>query len=144
MGTPRKIEPLNQIVLDEILDGIVLGTALTTMLKEREIKWRTWAGWLRDHPDAEIAYWEAKKAYVEATAEQILAISSAPCREKLDGSWDGVDIQQRKLLIDSIKWAAGKLSPARYGDSQKVELSGSLDIGLTERLTKAIKRVEIE
>ena len=44
------------------------------------------------------------------------------------GELDTVALQSMKLALDGLKWWAGKNNPDEYGDRQKVEHSGTLNL----------------
>jgi len=45
-----------------------------------------------------------------------------------------------KLRVETRKWLMSKLAPKKFGD--KLELGGSINLGLAERLNNARKRTQ--
>lgn len=75
----------------------------------------------------------------EVLADEIHAIADTPLigeKRTIKANGDeevvmGDMIEHRRLQIDARKWTAAKLLPRKYGDSQRVELSGSINLTTT-------------
>lgn len=48
--------------------------------------------------------------------------------EKHERRSDNTPVNRDRLIIDAMKWTMSKLLPQKYGDSQKVEHSGSINV----------------
>jgi hypothetical protein len=60
--------------------------------------------WLKEYPDFRDQYAQATQQRAEALFDMALEIA---CGEK--------DVQRARLIVDTLKWQAGKLAPKRYG-----------------------------
>lgn len=79
---------------------------------------RTFYRW-KDHSSETLQqFQEARQAYSDALAEQIIEIS--------DGKGDP---QRDKLRCENRRWLASKSNPERYGDKVEIGVSHKLDLG---------------
>jgi hypothetical protein len=60
--------------------------------------------WLKEYPDFRDQYAQATQQRAEALFDMALEIA---CGEK--------DVQRARLIVDTLKWQAGKLAPKKYG-----------------------------
>jgi hypothetical protein len=60
--------------------------------------------WLKEYPEFRDQYAQATQQRAEALFDMCLEIA---CGEK--------DVQRARLIVDTLKWMAGKLSPKKYG-----------------------------
>ena len=106
-------------------------------------------GWvLDDVAGISSQYVRARQLQAERWAEEILEIANTPeegikTKIKEDGSSEetrGDMIEHRRLKVDTRKWMLSKVLPKVYGD--KLELSGTVDVALGDRLSKARKRAQ--
>lgn len=70
--------------------------------------------WLQKYPSFAAAYSRAKHLQIEAMAEDIVDISND----------DTLDIQDKRVRIDTRKWLLAKLIPKTYGDKLDVTSGG--------------------
>ena len=68
--------------------------------------------WLDRFPDFAEKYARAREAATEDMLEEILEIADR----------EGLDPQEKRVRIDTRKWAMGKLKPKKYGDKQVVDV----------------------
>ena len=66
--------------------------------------------WLKEYPDFRDQYAQAMQQRAEALFDMALEVA---CGEK--------DVQRARLIVDTLKWQAGKLAPKRYGKQVVVE-----------------------
>jgi len=99
-------------------------------------------------PQLEEQYARAKEIQMEALSEEITEISDErPVETIVTESAtitkvDNAGIQRNRLRVDTRKWLMSKLAPKKYGDKVAVDHSGSVDLGLAERLREAQKRLD--
>jgi len=97
--------------------------------------------WLDRFPDFAEKYARAREAATEDMLEEILEIADR----------EGLDPQEKRVRIDTRKWAMGKLKPKKYGDKQVVDV-GNKDgetlkvdsnvdtVALTLQLAEALRK----
>lgn len=71
-------------------------------------------------------YAQSKAEGLEVMADEILEIADEPVGYLDNGATDSGAVNKQRLQVDTRKWLLSKLAPKKYGDSSKVELSGSL------------------
>lgn len=91
--------------------------------------------WLDKYPEFAEKYTRAREVATEDMLEDILEIADHPT----------LDAQEKRVRIDTRKWAMGKLKPKKYGEKQALEHSNKdgetlkVDIGVDmQRLTLAL------
>lgn len=72
--------------------------------------------WLNDKQDFLDMYTRAKEEQAEALVEEMMYIAETE-----------EDVNRARLKIDTIKWCAAKLKPAKYGDLRKT----TIDVNIT-------------
>ena len=68
--------------------------------------------WLDRNPEFAERYARAREAATEDMLEEIFEIADNP----------EIDVQDKRVRIDTRKWAMGKLKPKKYGDKQTVDV----------------------
>jgi hypothetical protein len=89
--------------------------------------------WLARYEDFRIQYAAAREAQADVLADEVLAISDdgrndwmdAHGREDRGYVTNGENVQRSRLRVDARKWYAAKLSPKKYGDAVRQELTGA-------------------
>lgn len=110
--------------------------------------------WLHKHKDFQDNYVGAREAWAEAEFEEMMRIADTPqMGEKIKVNDDGIETttgdmtEHRKLQIDTRKWVLARMSPRKFGDKIKQEITnpdGSLagkgldDAAVTARLNAII------
>ena len=99
--------------------------------------------WLDRFPEFAEKYTRAREAATEDMLEEIFEIADNP----------EIDVQDKRVRIDTRKWAMGKLKPKKYGDKQTVEVGNkegetfktdSTDtVALTLHLAKALRNTPV-
>lgn len=98
-------------------------------------------------------YYRAKEFQAEVAVDEINEIADDGRNDWMerigrDGepvlAVDKEHIARSKLRVDARKWAAVKLRPKRFGDRQEIEHSGTVGLGLVEKLDQARAKTERE
>ena len=99
--------------------------------------------WLDRNPEFAERYARAREAATEDMLEEIFEIADNP----------EIDVQDKRVRIDTRKWAMGKLKPKTYGEKQTVEVGNkegetfktdSTDtVALTLHLAKALRNTPV-
>jgi len=82
---------------------------------------RKWASEAREGFDAEYA--RARSIGYEKFADEVIAISDAPCMGA-DGYADNGLVQKQRLQVESRKWLLSKMLPKQFGDKVTQEITG--------------------
>jgi hypothetical protein len=78
-------------------------------------------------------YARAKAIGLERLADEVIAISDAPCTGS-NGEADNALVQKQRLQVDSRKWLLSRLLPKQYGDKVTQELVGNPDAPIVTRI----------
>ena len=127
----------NEEIANEILERIVLGESLRSIVKDDHMPViSTVFRWMSHNEEFSKQYTRAKEEQAELLADEIVAISDeAETVVKTYGDgmtevvFDSTAVARNRLRIDARKWVASKLKPKRYGD--KLELAGNPDAPIT-------------
>jgi transposase-like protein len=109
----RKAEVVAE-VLGRMADGQTVKEAVSAM--QLDVSDGTVRRWMTEREEWAGDYQRAKKLMASAMAEEALRVA----RESTNYS-SAAD----RVLIETLKWAAGKANPAEYGDRQTVEHQGA-------------------
>ena len=110
----------NENTADIILQGIADGKSLKTICKgEKMPSVTTVFNWLADEKYKSFLerYTRAKADQAESMFERITEITELVREKELDPN-------AARVMIDAIKWQAGKLKPNKYSDKYVHEISG--------------------
>lgn len=130
----------SQPLVDHICERLADGESLRAICRDPDMpRLTTVFLWLDRYPEFLKQYERAREVQAETLAEEILEISDDGSADYVVRSHDGeyeveVDrdhIQRSRLKVDARKWIASKLKPKVYGDSQRLELSGSINLTTT-------------
>ena len=98
---------------DKICDLLTQGMSLRKICQSDDFpNASTVYVWLDRFPAFAEKYVRAREAATEDMLEDILAIADDP----------QIEVQDKRVRIDTRKWAMGKLKPKKYGDKQTVEV----------------------
>ena len=98
---------------DLICDKLTEGVSLRKLCKSDEFpNASTVYVWLDRFPSFAEQYARAREAATEDMLEDILEIADDPL----------IEVQDKRVRIDTRKWAMGKLKPKKYGDKQTHEI----------------------
>lgn len=100
--------------------------------------------WLDRNPSFAERYARAREAATEDMLEEIFEIADNPA----------LDVQDKRVRIDTRKWAMGKLKPKRYGEKQTLDVgnkegetlkieSNAENAALTLRLAEALRDMDM-
>lgn len=119
----------NTEIAATICARIAGGEALRTICKDEGMPTeRAVYLWLAKYPEFVQLYAHAREEQADAIFEEALETGRQAPRmtvfESETGSRTSVDtgdVQHRRLMIDTLKWAAAKLRPKKYGDLTQVQ-----------------------
>jgi hypothetical protein len=98
---------------DKICDLLTQGMSLRKICESDDFpNASTVYVWLDRFPSFAERYTRAREAATEDMLEDILSIADDP----------QIEVQDKRVRIDTRKWAMGKLKPKKYGDKQQVEV----------------------
>ena len=132
-------EEMGNLICDKLTEGV----SLRKLCSQPEFPVAsTVYVWLDRFPDFAERYARAREAATEDMLEDILEIADHP----------ELDPQEKRVRIDTRKWAMGKLRPKKYGDKQTHEIGnkdgetlkveGNVDTAaLTLKLAQALNAV---
>ena len=117
-----------QATADAICERIAAGESLRAICAEKEMPGLSVVfQWLNAQPSFADQYARARETQADTLADEMLDISRGK-------SADQVANADRRLLLDTLKWRAGKLRPKVYGDRQVVEQQHSGEVAHTVRV----------
>lgn len=70
-------------------------------------------------------YARAREDQADTLADEILEVARSKTDPDEMGKVDNGAVQEKRLLVDSLKWRAAKLGPKTYGDKLQQEHTGS-------------------
>lgn len=105
-------EETRRTILARIADGESLRQICATEGMPNREEVRKWL--IRDEVFAG-QYARAREEQADSLVEEML---DAARREAVDAT----DVQNRRLLVDTLKWRAGKLKPKVYGDKAQIDV----------------------
>lgn len=117
-----------------ICERLAAGESLRAICRDDHIPPEsTVRGWVVDNVQGFAAqYARARDIGLDCVADEIREIADTPVIGETETSkeWGtevkrGDMIEHRKLQVDARKWYLSKLAPKRYGDTQKLELTGA-------------------
>ena len=117
-----------QMIFDEICSKIIEGKSLRTALKELDnIPPKTFFVWLREDENKCKQYAQATEERAEMMFEDMFDIADEePDRIETKTGYviDSGHIQNKRVRIDTRKWALSKMMPKKYGDKIDVTSAG--------------------
>ena len=135
-------EEMGNLICDKLTEGV----SLRKLCMQKEFPTAsTVYVWLDRFPDFAERYARAREAATEDMLEEILQIADD----------DKIDPNDKRVRIDTRKWAMGKLKPKKYGDKQTVDVGnkegetlkvdGNVDTAaLTLQLAAALREAELK
>ena len=133
-------EEMGNLICDKLTEGV----SLRKLCSQPEFPVAsTVYVWLDRFPEFAERYVRAREAATEDMLEEILQIADD----------DKIDPNDKRVRIDTRKWAMGKLKPKKYGDKQTVDVGnkegetlkvdGNVDTAaLTLQLAAALREAE--
>ena len=103
-----------------VCDLVAEGESLRTIGEMRGMPARrTVRGWLNAHPEFEREYEVARRERTDNLVDESIEIA-----DSVSGCTDPTAVQAARLRIDTRRWLASKLLPERFGDHNRVEMTG--------------------
>ena len=125
---PGRPSTMTDAVTATICERIAAGESLVSICRDDAMPcYTTVQTWLGLHEDFAARYARAREDQADVLADEMLDIA----REK---SGDQIANADKRLLLDTLKWRAGKLRPKVYGDRQTVDQTVSGEIAHTVRV----------
>ena len=119
----------------KIVERVANGETLTAVCKEPGMPIpSTFRAWIVRNPELRKAWEAAKELRAHAMFDQALDVT----KRLLDGNWGKEDAAMVRALdaaIQTLKWAAGRLSPRDYGERQPgnpvvpIQINTTLELG---------------
>lgn len=113
-----------ELICDEIANGLSLYEICHQYKAQGIPDYRSIMRLLRKDEFFRQQYTRARMEQQEALAEQTITIA------KGFGEYAKMENNDRRLLIDTIKWSAGKLKPKVYGDHVNIDVEQTTNIKL--------------
>jgi hypothetical protein len=142
-------ETFTQEVADRICDLIADGKTLTKICETKGMpSIRTVQRWCQRHAEFEQQYWRARKLSAPILFDLARDISSNSAGDIFTDTRgtrrvDSGIVNRDRLRVDTLKWAAAKLNPERFGDKLQQTSDVKVEITRTEPLTPAEVAAEL-
>ena len=147
IGRPAKYSPG---LAEAICKAIAAGQSVREACAANGISWTVVYGWVDKRPEFAKLFAEAQLARTECWAEELLEIADNSGGDVLE--YEGSDghvrpmpnnaaVQRDRLRSDNRKWLMGKHHPQKYGNTDRLELTGA---GGGPILLAAIATVAVE
>lgn len=105
---------------DTICEQLMEGRSLHSICKQEGMpSIGTVMKWLRENPAFSTQYAHAREAQAEVMGDKMVQLALEP--EK------NADPQMLRVQIDAIKWAAGRMRPAKYGEANLIRKRADLE-----------------
>jgi hypothetical protein len=110
----RRPTPFNEDIANQILELTAttaksIGTILEG-IQPVSISYIVFIRWLNDYPQFRLDFARAREQKGDTLVEEILTLIGS-------NSVDMVEVADKKLKIDTLKWVASKLFPRKYADN---------------------------
>lgn len=109
-------------------EHMVEGGSLASFCREMGLAYCTVSDWIYADTGRTATYARAREDRAEAFHERIVEAATRPVRRTDKGNLDPADVALRRLEVDSLKWAASKLAPKRYGEKIEVDATVRHDV----------------
>ena len=145
MGVQKYTPEVGGTICEVLATGKMLPEACKKAGVGVDIVWK----WLAKYPDFRESYMLAREVQAEVLAAEVITIADDATGDfktvegkngKMYNQIDYENINRARLRCDSRKWTAAHLMPKRFGDYQKVEVSGTVD--LASSIAAGKKRAE--
>lgn len=115
---------------ESVLEQIRSGQSVRKACEAVSLSPVTFLRWVENHGLSE-QYAKAREMQADALFDELEAVAAEALK-----ATTAVEVQARRLVVDTHKWRISKILPRRYGD--KLELSGDPD-----RPVQAVTRIEL-
>lgn len=116
---------------ESICEWLATGKTLRAWCESSQFHptFRTVYGWMHANPDFFARAQVARQMGCDALADEMSAVASTPPTDQLDLNW-------KKLRIDTVLRLLSKWDPRRYGDRQQVDHGGGVSINVITGVPK--------
>jgi hypothetical protein len=114
--------------LRDICDTVAGGVGLLTWTKRKGLAYSSVWGWLDQDERRKNAYAQSRITAADALVEEAIALLDQELPRDEAGKIDGALVNQRRAQADIRKWQAGKLRPAVYGESVRIEAEAGISV----------------
>lgn len=123
--------------MDALCEFVAMGGTLVDYCRVNGVSARTVNDYLQKNPDEAAAYARARETQADQIAGEMLRLADA-CTEE--------DVQSTRAKIDTRKWLLSRWHRKTYGDHQKVEHEGQMQINVVTGVpqSKNLQRVADE
>jgi len=152
IGRPGRYSPG---LAGAICKAIAAGQSVRQACAANGISWTTVYGWVDKEPEFAKLFAEAQLARTECWAEELLEIADNSAADVLE--YEGSDghirpmpnnaaVQRDRLRSENRKWLMGKHHPQKYGNTDRLELTGAGGgpILLAAIATVAVEHLQVE
>ncbi len=125
-------------VVDAICAGIAEGNGVREICKSADLpSAATVFNWLKDPDKAEFhqLYQQAQALRGDKLFNEVINIA-----RDIPKNADRDEIARAKVQIDVLRWAAGKLAPAQYGDVTQMQVKQ--EIGLSGDMKRLLREID--
>ncbi len=116
-GSPGRPSTYTNEIATQICDLLADGKSMVKACEIVGVSRRTVAFWLQTKPDFVEMTVHARGEWTDDIVDQIMDIAKD----------ETTDFNTRRLMIDSIKWIAGKQRPKKYSDKFLIEHNGAVE-----------------
>ena len=121
-------EEERQRIFDNICEIIISGKSLRTALKSSDVRIdvSTFFKWMREDESKSKQYARATEERAELMFEDMMDIADEEperIQTKTGTCIDSASIQDKRVRIDTRKWALSKMMPKKYGDKLDLDVN---------------------
>lgn len=128
----------NDVLVDKLLVLVSEGKSMRTIAATEGMPdVTTMFDWLRKYSDFAQRYAHAKEEAADTFVEELIELTDMANVDNM------IDIQKRKLQVDTRKWIASKLKPKRYGEKLDLAISQQTEV-LIYKPEQRVKAIDME
>lgn len=123
--------------MEELADYIGSGGVeahLKGWCRTQDFPYMTVLAWIDADAKRASLYERARQARADNIADEAVDVALKKPERTMQGSVDGGSVADKRVLIDTLKWAAAKLHPKRYSD--KLAVGGADDLAPMQHQVK--------
>lgn len=106
-------------IIAAVIEGLKSGTTVRETCRKLEVDRATVWGWIMEEEETEKRYRGALRAFAANCGEEALTVARGSVNQTAAAD---------RLLVEQLRWLAGKADPARWGDRQVVEHQGGQEM----------------
>lgn len=114
--------------LSDICDTVASGVGLLTWAKRKGLNYSTVWNWLANDDRRKEAYTAARITAADALVEEAVEILDQELPRDENGRIDPGMVNLLRCRAEMRRWQAGKLRPAVYGETVRLESEGKISI----------------